>query len=80
MENNIDTIIYIENFNKIAAPMLDDICKEYNIEDAEKFRSMYDEELEFVCAENVLIRKEPTLDEDQFMSLLSRCIATYYLE
>lgn len=80
MENNIDTVIYMSQLQPVIEPMIQDLVEEYDIDDIDKFKELLNEELEFICAENVLQYQSPTLDESQFMSVLSRCIATYYLD
>lgn len=79
---HIDVILYRQNFlNALSNDgILEDYKNELGIDNLNKFSSLIEEELEFVCAENVIEKGYPTLDEEQFSEMMGRCIASYYLD
>lgn len=80
--NQIDVELYRKNFINalVEEGMFEDYQNQLGIENVEKFQSLIEEELEFICAENVIEKGYATLNEDQYEAMIGRCLASYFLD
>jgi hypothetical protein len=74
---NIDVEIYKQQLNNVVD--FDTLSKEFQVNE-EKLVEKFNEELDIITESNYLEKEDPTLDEEQFTSLIMTSITQLHIE